>query len=181
VTKEFDGEVGVAVGLAAERVRQRNSLRRKFEACCHLDQFHHFAVGQTTKTDSGHRGFAAKLGEKGGQRMSARDVQLAVGRDHRHPQARSSHDQMAKEVEARGVRPVQVVEHDNDRRFRRHRRQQCRHRLEQKVTLRLRTGFDRLARGKPLAFAGQETPQRPRVDGPKRRKRGVRRVRHEMS
>jgi len=181
VPQEFDGEERVAVGLAAERVRQRDSLRRKLEARSYLDQFHHLAVGQTTETHAGHRGFAVKLGQKRGQRMATRDIQLAVRRDYRHPQARSSYDQMAKEVEARGVRPVQVVEHDDDRRFRRHRRQQRRHRLEQQVTLRLRTGFDRLARGKPLALAGQETPQCADLDGPQRRERGVRRVRNQVS
>jgi hypothetical protein len=56
-----------------------------------------------------------------------------------------------------------------------------RHGLEQKVTLRLRAGFDRLAGGKPTALAGQKTPQRSDLDGPQRRERRFRRVRDEMS
>ena len=69
-------------------------------------------AGQADAIDGG---VAAQVGERGGQRMGAAELRLAVRRDQQQPHRAGPAEHVAEQHEARLLRPVEVVEHDHRR------------------------------------------------------------------
>ena len=121
---------------------------------------------------------AAQRGDQLRQRVVVVDLGVAVGaEEHRAPRLRRP-DQVAQQLQRRAVGPLQVVEHEQQRRAGGDLRQQRGERVEQPLALDARLGLDRRAprrraelgqqrrevggaRAEPLGGAGQRGAARP--------------------
>ena len=75
-------------------------------------------LGQAAQLQPAQRALAPQVADQLVQRVAVGDLALAVGADEQHAPRRGRAHQVAQQLQRRPVGPVQVVEHQHDRRLR---------------------------------------------------------------
>ena len=108
-------EERVAVGLAVQRAHERLRGGRGGQLGHEL---RHLALRQAGELQPAQRALAAQVADQLVQRVAVGDLALAVGADEQRPPRRGRAHEVAQQLQRRPVGPVQVVEHEHDRRLR---------------------------------------------------------------
>ena len=87
--------------------------------------------------------FAMQVGEHLGQRVPAREIGFSIGADDERVHALAPRDDVLQEQKRRLVRPVQVVEHENEWLLARGLAQEAHHRSGKQVALGVGIGLAR--------------------------------------
>ena len=113
VDEDLADEEGVALGLGRDHPGEHLDLGGVDVAATGLGEEQRDLVAvEAGQVDPRHRRLAPEVGERGGERVGAVEVGVAVGADHEHPGVAQVADQVAQEQQAGLVGPVEVVEHD---------------------------------------------------------------------
>ena len=115
VDDHLEQEERVAAGLAAQRLDQGDAIVGHLMPCRVGEQIENIGVIEAEQSDTLDTGLAAQFGQRAGERMGAGQVTLAEGAHHQHRHRLPRRDQVAQHLQAGGVDPVQVVEHQHDR------------------------------------------------------------------
>ena len=137
VPEHLTDEERVAVGLGQQRVAQRDALLGHLVAGRRLEQGEELVVAEAAQREPLDARLPVQRRERLGERVIGADVGVAERPDHEQPKRRVRRHDVTQELDRRAVRPVQVVEHEHDRRHRRDARQQVDDRTEQQIPLRL--------------------------------------------
>ena len=87
--------------------------RWRLDACGHLDEAGHIALGEPSQGDALNQALAREVGQDLGERMATRQLHVAVRPEHQDARPRELPREELEEEQRRRVRPVEVVqEHD---------------------------------------------------------------------
>src|SRR5438105_6507309 len=78
----------------------------------HAEQSLHLLDLQPAKQHALELSCTAELGQRGGQRMDAVDVNVAVGRQHEQPRSLNSATEVNQEVQRGAIGVVQILQHE---------------------------------------------------------------------
>ena len=165
VPQHLADEEGIPVGLAVDRVRQLHPGPRKGLARSRLEILDDLAVVEPLQGEPVHSGLAAKGAQGDRQRVAGRELVVPIRPDHEQPQRLPFPHQMAKQLQAGSVGPLQIVQHEHHGRYLRGRAQQGGHGPVEQVTLGLAVD---LPERRQLAQPRSQGPRDPHGVGPLR-------------
>ena len=134
-------EEGIALGLAVDR---RDQARRRRDVRALLQEASDVGLGQAAQHDALTGLQASELGQSLGQGVAAAQLDVAIGRDHEQPRRPELAGEELEQQERRLVRPVQIVEHQDQGRAPRGVAQEADHRVEEAKARLLRIEARRL-------------------------------------
>ena len=155
VAQHLLDEERVAVGVLVHGADER---RRRRVAGVRGDQRADVALVEPVERDPLDEAVAAQVGEQLGQRVRGPHLGVAVGADDQQRRVARRAGDVAQQVQRAAVGPVQVVEHERERRPRRDLVEQRRDRLEQQVAPQLGVA----GRGRRLRRAARGSAARAR-------------------
>ena len=115
VPDDFNQEEWIAVGLAAKRMGESHALVRHLVSGRRLQQVDDLDVFEAQEIEAIDAGLPAQVGQGSGQRMRSRQVTFSEGPHHEHRHGDGGGHQVAQQLQAGGVHPVQVIEHHDKR------------------------------------------------------------------
>ena len=157
-------EEGVAVGLPVDGVGQLQALLGQVVAGRRLQVLDHLVVVEALQGDAADPGLPAQRPEGLGQRVGRGQLGVSVGADDEQPQGVGLLHQVAQQLQAGRVGPLQVVEHEHHGTLLAGRGQDAEHRGVQQVALGL--GVGPLARRGQSLHPGAQGPAEPGQLGP---------------
>ena len=161
MAEDLTYEEGIAVGLAVQRVGEPHRGVVECVTGGSLHERDHTDVVESGQPDTRHALLSMQRSQCFEERMRVRQLTIAIGPQHQHAHRLLRRDHMTQQLQACLVRPLQVVEHHDDRLFLRHHHQQPDHCREEQVTLRV--GISRQRFGKPWQPARQRWHQPDQV------------------
>ncbi len=113
--QHFADEERIAVGLAIHRVGQPD--RRVVEGVTggRLHERDHVGVVEPGQLDAANTLLAAQGRQRLQERMRARQLAIPIGPEHEEPHRLIRRHDVTQQLQARLVRPLQVIEHQHDR------------------------------------------------------------------
>ena len=149
MAEDLADEVRVAVGLPVEGVGKLETRLPEVVTGCRLDVGDDAAVVEPGQVDLAHPALPSERYQGGGERVGLREIRAAVRADDEHPIGTVAGHDVAEQLHARLVGPVEVVQHEHERLVFRDLLQHGQHRAKEQVTLRVGIG----------ALRGRELPQ----------------------
>ena len=180
VAQQLGDEERIAVRFTAQRVGERHAGLVHLVAGRSLYQFEDLVISQATEVDPVHRRLAMQLGQQHRERMARPQITRPVGSHDQAPQMPAGPEKVTKQREARGIRPLQVVQDNEDRSVRTGQLEGGGDGLDQEELLGVRFGLHRLSSREKTGVGRQKPAERPGVDRRKPLERGRLGVAHQV-